>query len=86
MSDIMSGQISDWLSDWLLIKKNFGFYQSSYQGFCKRSHQSAKDLIHITYFNYDQKDYYATWCPKLRKSFNNFSSNNLSLNILNLLV
>ena len=31
---------------------------------------ACKDLSHITYFNYNKKDHYATKCPKPRKDSN----------------
>ena len=72
-------EMSDQLSDRSLGKKNSGPYHNSYQSFCQSSYWLVKNLSHITCFNYDQKDYNATWRLKLRESFEDPSSNDLSL-------
>ena len=78
-------QMSDEMSDRSPGKKDSGSHCGSYQGFRQSFHQSAKDLSHITCFNYDQKGHYATQYPQPSEGFNVFdelSSNGPSCNDL----
>ena len=75
--------MSDEMSDRSPGKKDSGSYCGFYQGSRQSSHQSTKDLSHITCFNCDQKGHYATKCPKPSEGFNIFdepSGNNPSCN------